>query len=101
MTSYRHLVVHCKKGPYDVYVGRPNPRVAGGGPWGNPFKLDRDGDRATVIARYRAWLLGQPALVARARAELRGKVLGCWCAPLPCHGDVLAEIANLEEIPPE
>ena len=25
---------------------------------------------------------------------LKGKVLGCWCKPGPCHGDVLARIAN-------
>lgn len=24
--------------------------------------------------------------------ELSGAVIGCWCAPEPCHGDVLAEI---------
>jgi hypothetical protein len=23
-------------------------------------------------------------------------VLGCWCAPKACHGDVLASIANDE-----
>ncbi len=22
------------------------------------------------------------------------EVLGCWCSPLPCHGDVLVELAN-------
>lgn len=26
--------------------------------------------------------------------ELEGKILGCWCAPQACHGDVLAELAN-------
>ena len=26
--------------------------------------------------------------------ELKGKVLGCWCAPQACHGDTLAELAN-------
>ena len=25
--------------------------------------------------------------------ELRGKILGCWCAPKVCHGDVLVELA--------
>jgi hypothetical protein len=82
-------VVHCKRKAYQVYIGRP-------GPWGNPFKIGPDGTRAQVIARYRAWLLSQPELVDRVRAELPGKVLGCWCAPHPCHGDVLAEVANVE-----
>jgi Domain of unknown function (DUF4326) len=82
----RRRVVHVKRAAYDVYIGRPSP-------FGNPFVIGRDGDRAAVIARYRAWLLAQPALVERVRRELADKVLGCWCAPLPCHGDVLADIA--------
>lgn len=51
--------------------------------------------RTDCIARYERWLLSQPDLVARARAELRGKRLGCHCRPKHvCHGDVLARIAN-------
>ena len=73
--------------PGAVYVGRPTK-------WGNPFVLGRDGDRATVIARYRTWLLAQPDLVAAARRELAGKHLICWCAPCACHGDVLRDVAN-------
>ncbi len=87
MTASRTRVVHVKRAAYDVYVGRPSP-------FGNPFVIGRDGTRATVIGQYRAWLLAQPALVDRVRRELAGKVLGCWCAPLPCHGDVLADVAN-------
>ena len=33
-----------------------------------------------------------PALRA-ALAALYGKPLACWCAPLPCHGQVLARAA--------
>lgn len=76
-----------------VYVGRPTK-------WGNPFKL---GDinpstglpftREEVIAAYRAFIL-RTGLDAHARIQLRGKNLVCWCAPLPCHADVLLEIAN-------
>ena len=80
-------VVHCKREPYDVYVGRPSP-------YGNPFALVKDSNRDEVIAKYRAWLLGQPDLVARVKVELRGKVLACWCTPKSCHADVLMEIAN-------
>lgn len=28
------------------------------------------------------------------KKELKGKDLVCWCAPLPCHADVLLELAN-------
>lgn len=80
------LVVHSKRDRYDVYIGRPSK-------WGNPFAIGRDGTREEVIEKYRAWLLGQPELLA-ALPELKGKVLGCWCAPQACHGDVLVELAN-------
>lgn len=80
-------VVHCKKEPYDVYIGR-------GSPWGNPFVIGKDGDRETVIRKFVIYLSGKPALLLRIQAELKGKVLGCWCAPLECHGDILLKIAN-------
>ena len=81
-------VVNKRDGvPYDVYVGRPSK-------WGNPYRLGPDGYRADVIRKYRIWLREHPDIVAAAKRELRGKVLACWCAPLPCHADVLAEIAN-------
>ncbi len=86
-------VVHCKREPYGVYIGRPMRGYRDEG-WGNPFKIGRDGTRAQVIAKHRAWFMDQPELQARARRELPGKILGCFCAPLPCHGDVLLEIAN-------
>lgn len=85
--NFKHFVVHCKHAPFDVYIGRPSK-------WGNPFAIGRDGTRAQVIAKYREWLLNQPELVRQAKEELRGKVLGCWCVPQDCHGDVLAEVAN-------
>ncbi len=68
-----------------VYVGRPSK-------WGNPFAIGRDGTRDEVIAKYRAWLMQQPALLAQL-PELRGKNLVCWCAPQRCHADVLVEFA--------
>lgn len=82
-------VVHCKREPFDEYIGRPSI-------WGNPFRVGPDGPREAVIEQYRQWLLAQPHLVKLAKVELRGKVLGCWCAPKPCHGDVLIEIANAD-----
>jgi len=83
-------VVHCKKEDYDVYIGRP-------GPWGNPFEIGKHGDREEVVEKYAEWLLAQPELVEKAKQELKGKVLGCWCAPKLCHGDILSQIANERE----
>ncbi|NGM37981.1 MULTISPECIES: DUF4326 domain-containing protein [Methylobacterium] len=67
--------------------------IGRGSKWGNPFVIGRDGDRATVIARYERWLADQHHLL-RALDELRGCDLVCWCAPLPCHGDLLMRLAN-------
>lgn len=62
--------------------------------WGNPFKLDDDGDRDTVIASYAEhYLPYKPSLLGNI-SELHGKALGCWCAPEPCHGDILAAEAD-------
>ena len=88
-TSPKTQVVHCKKSKYDVYIGRPSD-------WGNPFVIGKDGDRTEVIRKYRQWIMRQPDLLARARRELRGQRIACWCAPEACHGDVLAEIADGE-----
>ncbi len=93
-SSRQTRVVHCKRKPYDVYIGRGrDPKTGVRGPWGNPFAIGRDGDRAEVIERYERYLLESPDLLARLR-ELKGKTLGCWCAPQPCHGDVLARHAD-------
>ena len=69
-----------------VYIGR-------GSQWGNPFRIGADGDRAAVIAKHERWLRGQHHLL-RALDELRGRDLICFCAPLPCHGDLLHRLAN-------
>lgn len=79
-------VVHCKKSPHDVYIGRPSK-------WGNPFSIGKDGSREDVINKYREWIKSQPELIA-ALPELKDKILGCWCSPKACHGDVLAELSE-------
>jgi hypothetical protein len=64
--------------------------------WGNPVHMDdfhgpKAQRRAMAIAEYRGilaiLLADNPAFLE----PLRGKRLACWCAPLPCHGDVIAE----------
>jgi len=72
--------------------------------WGNPYKADparrRDPEHATeLVAAYRAWVLDpnrtEGPTIVEIRRELGGRDLGCWCPPnLPCHADVLLEVAN-------
>jgi len=82
-------VVHCKKSKYDVYIGRPSI-------WGNPFVIGRDGDKTERLRKYREWIMSQPELLERAKRELRGRTIACWCKPEACHGDILAEIADAD-----
>lgn len=89
------LNIHHLKGwipPNAVYIGRARKGMPPG--WGNPFVIGKDGSREEVIAKYRAWLVAQPELVEKAKRELAGKDLVCFCAPHACHGDVLVEVAN-------
>jgi len=79
-------VVNIKKDYYDLFIGR-------GSIWGNPFKIGRDGTRKEVIESYRIYIMNRPELLSRLH-ELKGRRLGCYCKPLPCHGDVLAELAD-------
>jgi hypothetical protein len=82
-----------------VYVGRQvrwageNPYVRGPYDWSNPYKLGREADRASIIGRYETEHLAKRLDLLSRLPELRGKVLGCWCAPQACHGDVLARLA--------
>jgi hypothetical protein len=95
MDSTPTRVVHLRKEPYDVYIGRAVGRARlKTSIWGNSFRIGRDGTREEVIAKYRDYILSRPDLMARL-PELKGKTLGCWCKPLPCHGDVLAELAEM------
>ncbi len=69
--------------PHDaVYVGR-------GSQWGNPFRISFAQTREQVIERFRCETL--PTLDVR---PLIGKSLICYCAPRPCHGDLLLEAAR-------
>ena len=88
-------VVHCKRNKYDIYIGRPSK-------WGNPFLLGVHGNRDKVIDLYEKWLLGiikspnnkPPPSLDDAKKELSGKVLGCYCAPKKCHGDILVKFTG-------
>ena len=113
----RTRVVDLRSSPYDVYCGRPRQ----GEPWdlGNPWGTTREGgtralivvkDKARAVERYAAWLRGdeaaraevaavapelEPPTLEEVRDRLRGRTLGCFCAPRgPCHARVLAHAAD-------
>lgn len=79
---------------FDIYVGRALcPKTGLFSIWGNPFKVNIDGTRDEVIAKFEEWITSHSELREKL-PELRGKVLGCWCVPERCHGEVLLRLAN-------
>jgi hypothetical protein len=95
-------IVHCKKDPFDVYVGRPSV-------WGNPFS-HKDSKYAArcrtvqeALDNFHYKLQKEPAFVASIKRSLHDKILACWCAPvggvdidakLVCHAQLLARAAR-------
>lgn len=85
-------VVHCKKEPYTHYIGRP-------GPWGNPFShlgkslaQFRVYSREEAIQKYEEYARNQPGLLVMIKALPEDAVLGCWCKPDSCHGDIIVKL---------
>jgi Domain of unknown function (DUF4326) len=85
----------------EVYIGRANSWLGlKTSKWANPFTVRKDGTREECIHKYEDYLRSRPEL-CDALDELKGKTLACWCSPLPCHGDVLARLAEESGAAPE
>lgn len=92
--------------PEHVYIGRRGVVFlnrerfpARDSMWANPYKIGRDGTREEVLAKYETSLRERLEVNEELRSELLkldGKILGCWCAPEPCHGHVLLRL--IEEL---
>ena len=104
-----------------VYVGRPsiwgNPfkigfltreetvalyRTAIVSGWDRSLIQRLSDDQLNVVyGQHCAWLIKwwkrRKQIPVDALGELRGKDLVCWCAPLPCHADVLLELAEVAD----
>lgn len=89
-------VVNKDKGEkFDVYIGR-------GSLWGNPYAVgfgaspgEEQNDREEAIRKFKYdFDRGFLKKNKEDALELKGKILGCHCKPLACHGDVLVEYLN-------
>jgi hypothetical protein len=88
-------IVNLKYDTYDVYIGR-------GSIWGNPFSHKNDTkalfkvkSRKDALNCYKEWILnGEGQFLLDHLNDIEGKILGCYCKPMNCHGDILVEIIN-------
>ena len=98
-------VVNIRKEAYDVYIGRVGKGQDGY--IGNPFivgvtYMDEDGfkvkmNREDCIKNYEIYFkyrIERDSKFKQRILQLKDKRLGCFCKPLRCHGDVIAEYLN-------
>jgi len=93
-------IVNLYKDEYDVYIGRPGKNKDGY--FGNPvtpgvvcFVCDHIHDKGDTLACYEQYVRARITFddeFKRRLKELDGKILGCFCKPKACHGDVLINI---------
>ena len=80
--------------PNHIYIGRNMTmyvKGAEGSKWKNPFTVKKYG-RDGCLEKYEEYIRNSDLI--NDLDELRGKVLGCWCYPEKCHGNILIELIN-------
>jgi hypothetical protein len=92
-------LVNLKHEDYDIYIGR-------GSKWGCPYTIIKDrptlakeivATKEEALSKYKEYVLASPELM-ESLDELDGKVLGCFCKPEKCHGDILLELLGQKKI---
>mmetsp|Transcript_6506 Transcript_6506/g.8810 ORF Transcript_6506/g.8810 Transcript_6506/m.8810 type:complete len:153 (-) Transcript_6506:308-766(-) len=78
-----------------IYIGRNMTfyvKAAVGSKWANPYSVKKYG-RSKCLEMYEKYIRENPKLLNEIKS-LKGKVLGCWCSPEVCHGDILMMLVN-------
>jgi len=100
--KYKNLFEWCND-ENNVYIGRKgivfinNERYPKNDSiWCNPYKITKDMNRNDVIKKYKIYIIDKikKEHLYDNLLKLKGKILGCWCYPEPCHGDVLIDLIN-------
>lgn len=77
-----------------VYIGRNMSFYVKGADtskWRNPFSVKKYGlDKCLELYEDHV----RKSHLYNELPELKGKILGCWCKPEKCHGDVLIKLLN-------
>ena len=96
--GYRDLE-HWLETDNHIYIGRNLSFYVKGAKkskWANPFSVKKYG-RKECLQKYKVYILNNEELMSQLH-ELNGKILGCWCHPEPCHGDILTELLRRSSI---
>lgn len=95
MQTARTLVVNIKHDDYDINIGRSDRhRGLDRSIFANPYPITNKRTRQQSMEMYRKWFYNMiecDESFKHAVDTLRGKRLGCWCHPKPCHGDIIVE----------
>jgi hypothetical protein len=106
VVNYYKSIVRNKPQPFwpkdYVYIGRPGKGL--GGPFGNPIKVkeicpvcgETHEKPVDTLACYEKWLKERVEQDDDFRFKVKGllsKKLVCFCAPKPCHGDILERVS--------
>ena len=80
----------------DVYIGKAVKNVNWNlitSEWNNHFFRGTTPKQITAACvKYEKYLREERPDLMQRLGELEGKVLGCWCKPGACHGDVLVKL---------
>lgn len=104
-------VVNVRRNLPDHYCGRSTRNFHKNSALANPFRMKTEADRDAVIAKYEKWLdekikerdssvlaeLKEIYEMAESRSIL-GVTLGCWCAPKPCHVDIIIKFMQMKSV---
>lgn len=85
-------IVNLKHSPYDLYIGRENKTYnLPASKWANPYTLS-DYSLEECLILYEKHIRNSD--LYNQLDELEGLILGCWCFPNRCHGDILFKLYN-------
>ena len=93
-------VVNLYREEFGIYIGRPGKGQDGY--FGNPVVVGeqcpvcgqihvKPGETLVCYREYLQWRVDHDPEFRVNLQNLRGKTLGCFCKPRPCHGDVIVE----------
>lgn len=78
-------VVNKRKERYTHYIGRPSVFC-------NPYIIGKDGTREQVVQMFEDYARNNHELLSAIKKLPEDAILGCFCFPEPCHGDIIVKL---------